>query len=97
MSKWMVAAKRADFQRLSQEFGISPVLARIIRNRDVITDEEMRKFLYGTMDDLYAPELLKDMNKAMAIKSISLKELVFMVQMHILFNLKNGWKVKAMV
>lgn len=67
MSKWMVAAKRADFQRLSQEFGISPVLARIIRNRDVITDEEMRKFLYGTMDDLYAPELLKDMNKAVDI------------------------------
>lgn len=67
MSKWMVAAKRADFQRLSQEFGISPVLARIIRNRDVITDEEMRKFLYGTMDDLYAPGLLKDMNKAVDI------------------------------
>lgn len=67
MSKWMVAAKRADFQRLSQEFGISPVLARIIRNRDVITDEEMRKFLYGTMDDLYAPELLKDMDKAVDI------------------------------
>lgn len=67
MSKWMVAAKRADFQRLSQEFQISPVLARIIRNRDVITDEEMRKFLYGTMDDLYAPELLKDMNKAVDI------------------------------
>lgn len=67
MSKWMVAAKRADFQRLSQEFGISPVLARIIRNRDVITDAEMRKFLYGTMDDLYAPELLKDMDKAVDI------------------------------
>lgn len=64
MSKWMVAAKRADFQRLSEEFHISPVLARIIRNRDVITDDEMRKFLYGTMDDLYAPELLKDMDKA---------------------------------
>lgn len=67
MSKWMVAAKRADFQRLSQEFGISPVLARIIRNRDVIEDDAVRKFLYGTMDDLYAPELLKDMGKAVDI------------------------------
>lgn len=67
MSKWMVAAKRADFERLSKEFSISPVLARIIRNRDVITDEEMRKFLYGTMDDLYAPILLKDMEKAVDI------------------------------
>lgn len=67
MSKWMVAAKRADFQKLSEEFHISPVLARIIRNRDVITKEEMQKFLYGTMDDLYAPDLLKDMDKAIAI------------------------------
>lgn len=64
MSKWMVAAKRADFQKLSETFHISPVLARIIRNRDVITEEEMQKFLHGTMDDLYAPELLKDMDKA---------------------------------
>lgn len=67
MSKWMVAAKRADFQKLSEEFHISPVLARIIRNRDVITEEEMQKFLQGTMDDLYAPELLKDMDKAVDI------------------------------
>ncbi len=67
MSKWMVAAKRADFQKMAQEFHISPVLARIIRNRDVITEEEMRKFLTGTMDDLYAPELLKDMDKAVDI------------------------------
>ena len=57
MSKWMVAAKRADFQKLSETFHISPVLARIIRNRDVITEEEMQKFLHGTMEDLYAPEL----------------------------------------
>lgn len=67
MSKWMVAAKRADFQRISQEFGISPVLARIIRNRDVVEDADVRKFLHGTMDDLYAPELLKDMDKAVDI------------------------------
>lgn len=67
MSKWMVAAKRADFQKLSEEFHISPVLARIIRNRDVITEEEMRKFLHGSIDDLYAPELLKDMDKAVDI------------------------------
>lgn len=74
MSKWMVAAKRADFQRLSQEFHISPVLARIIRNRDVITNEDMRKFLYGTMDDLYAPALLKDMDKAVDILITKIEE-----------------------
>ena len=67
MSKWMVAAKRADFQKIAQDFQISPVLARIIRNRDVIREEDIRKFLYGTLDDLYEPELLKDMDKAVSI------------------------------
>lgn len=67
MSKWMVAAKRADFDRIAAKYNISPVLARIIRNRDVITDEEIQKYLMGTIDDLYAPELLKDMFKAAEI------------------------------
>lgn len=74
MSKWMVAAKRADFQKLSEEFHISPVLARIIRNRDVITKEEMSKFLNGTMEDLYAPDLLKDMDKATGILAEKIAE-----------------------
>lgn len=69
MSKWVVAAKRADFDKISREFHISPVLARIIRNRDVITEEEIHKFLHGTMDDLYAPDSLKDMEKAVAVLS----------------------------
>lgn len=67
MSKWMVAAKRADFQQIAREYQISPVLARIIRNRDVVKDEDIRKFLQGTAEDLYAPELLKDMDVAVQL------------------------------
>lgn len=67
MSKWMVAAKRADFNAIAAKYQISPVLARIIRNRDVIGDEEVDKFLNGTRADLYAPQLLKDMDKAVDI------------------------------
>ena len=67
MSKWMVAAKRADFNAISQKYNISPVLARIIRNRDVIDDEDIRKFLNGTLEDLYAPAQMKDMSKAVDI------------------------------
>jgi len=67
MSKWMVAAKRADFNAIAQKYQISPVLARIIRNRDIIKDEEINKFLNGTRADLYAPELLKDMDKAVEL------------------------------
>lgn len=64
MSRWMVAAKRADFNAISQKYQISPVLARIIRNRDVVDDRDIDKFLNGTRAQLYAPELLKDMENA---------------------------------
>ncbi|GFI21677.1 single-stranded-DNA-specific exonuclease RecJ [Lachnospiraceae bacterium] len=67
MSKWMVAAKRADFDAIAKKYQISPVLARIIRNRDVIEDKDIDKYLNGTRYDLYAPELLKDMEKAVDI------------------------------
>ncbi|MCM1183659.1 MAG: single-stranded-DNA-specific exonuclease RecJ [Roseburia sp.] len=67
MSRWMVAAKRADFQAIAEKYGISPVLARIIRNRDVVGEEEMERFLHATRKDLYDPLLLKDMEKAVRI------------------------------
>lgn len=61
--KWLVAAKKADFNKNAEEFGISPVVARIIRNRDIEKPQEIRKFLFGGKRDLYEPELLKDMDK----------------------------------
>ena len=64
MAKWMVAAKKADFDRISEKFHISPVLARIMRNRDVIGDEAIGKFLKGDIKDLHDPGLMKDMRLA---------------------------------
>lgn len=64
MAKWMVAAKKADFDRISEKYHISPVLARIIRNRDVVEDEAIGKFLNGDRKELHAPGLMKDMDLA---------------------------------
>ena len=46
--KWYVAAKKADFQGIAERFEIDPVTARIIRNRDVVGDDAIRQYLYGT-------------------------------------------------
>jgi single-stranded-DNA-specific exonuclease len=70
----MVAAKRADFNAIAEKYGISPVLARIIRNRDVIEDKDIDKFLNGTRSDLYPPYLLKDMDKAVDIMCEKISE-----------------------
>jgi len=67
MEKWLVAAKKADFQEWSRKFNIDPVLARIIRNRDVVEEEEVYKFLYGTLKDCHSPWLLHGMEDATAL------------------------------
>lgn len=63
----MVAAKRADFKGIGEWFGIDQVTARIIRNRDVIGEKAIEKYLHGSRKDFYSPWLLKDMEKAVAI------------------------------
>lgn len=63
----MVAAKRADFKGIGERFGIDQVTARIIRNRDVIGEKAIEKYLHGSRKDFYSPWLLKDMEKAVAV------------------------------
>ncbi len=60
-------AKRADFNQIASRFGISPYLARIIRNRDAVTDEEIAMFLDGDVSDMHDPRLLKDLESAAQI------------------------------
>ena len=67
MEKWVVTAKKADFQKIGQTFDIDPVIARLIRNRDVEGMENIRSYLYGTLEELPSPWLLKDMKKAVEI------------------------------
>ncbi|MCI9143665.1 MAG: single-stranded-DNA-specific exonuclease RecJ, partial [Lachnospiraceae bacterium] len=64
MEKWYVATKKADFDKWAAKFHISPVVARVLRNRDLTEEAEVEKFLHGTLADCYSPWLLKDMEKA---------------------------------
>ncbi|MGN1204980.1 MAG: single-stranded-DNA-specific exonuclease RecJ [Lachnospiraceae bacterium] len=72
MEKWFVAAKKADFDAWSKKFHITPVTARIIRNRDILSEEEVEKYLHGSFLDLYPPELMLGMEDAAAIMSESI-------------------------
>lgn len=65
--KWMLQTKRADFEEISRCYRITPVTARIIRNRNVMGHEAVEKYLYGGLKDLYSPHLLKDMDRTVAI------------------------------
>ncbi len=69
MEKWTVIAKKADFKAIGEEFGIDPVIARIIRNRDIVGSEAVDEYLHGGRERLRDPFLLKDMDRASEILS----------------------------
>ena len=64
MEKWFVAMKKADFNGIAEKYQISPIIARLMRNRDVIGDEAIDFYLNGTVEDLYDGLLMKDMDRA---------------------------------
>lgn len=74
MENWVLLRKGADSQHISEKFHISPRVASLIRNRDVIGDDAIEKYLNGTIADLYDGMLMKDMDKAVAVLGEKIKE-----------------------
>ncbi len=65
--KWFVAGKRADFKAIGEKYGIDQVTARILRNRDIIEDSDIEKYLNPELSSLYSPHLLKDADRLVTI------------------------------
>ena len=74
MEKWLVAMKKADFNGIAEKYQISPIIARLMRNRDVIGDEAIDFYLNGTVEDLYDGLLMKDMDRAVDILKEKIEE-----------------------
>lgn len=74
MEKWFVAMKKADFNGIAEKYQISPIIARLMRNRDVIGDDAIDFYLNGTVEDLYDGLLMKDMDRAVDILKEKIKE-----------------------
>lgn len=74
MEKWFVAMKKADFNGIAEKYQISPIIARLMRNRDVIGDEAIDFYLNGTVEDLHDGLLMKDMDRAVDILKEKIEE-----------------------
>ena len=66
--------KKADFNGIAEKYQISPIIARLMRNRDVIGDEAIDFYLNGTVEDLYDGLLMKDMDRAVDILKEKIEE-----------------------
>ena len=74
MEKWFVAMKKADFNGIAEKYQISPIIARLMRNRDVVGDDAIDFYLNGTVEDLYDGLLMKDMDRAVDILKEKIEE-----------------------
>ena len=66
MAKWMEIRKGADFQAISERFQITPFTARLIRNKDLTGEQEIREYLHGGLKDLHPASLMKGIPAAAA-------------------------------
>lgn len=67
MEKWIEIRKGGNFMEMAKKYGIDPLIARIIRNRDITDEKEITEYLYGGKEALHNPHLLKDVDKAAEI------------------------------
>ena len=64
MAKWVEIRKGADFRAIGEKYGISPFTARLIRNKDIVGDQEIEEYLHGTLEDLHPASLMKGIPEA---------------------------------
>ncbi len=74
MQRWFITMKKADFNAIGEKYHISPILARLIRNRDIIGDDAIDFYLNGTIADLYDGMLMQDMDRAVEILAEKIRE-----------------------
>ena len=67
MEKWIEIRKGGNFMEMAKKYGIDPLIARIIRNRDIIDEKEITEYLHGGKEALHNPHLLKDVDKVAEI------------------------------
>lgn len=74
MEKWFISKKKADFEQIGKKFGIDPVIARLIRNRDITDEEEICRYLSGKLSDISDPSVMKDADKACILLCEAIRE-----------------------
>ncbi|MGB4658347.1 MAG: single-stranded-DNA-specific exonuclease RecJ [Mobilitalea sp.] len=74
MEKWVIKNKKADFDKIVKECGVSEVIARCLVNKGLEEPEEINLFLNPKLSDMHDPFLLKDVSKACNILIGKIKE-----------------------
>ncbi|TFZ39541.1 single-stranded-DNA-specific exonuclease RecJ [Soehngenia longivitae] len=64
MEKWYIRNKKGNIEKISNEFKISKILAKLLINRDITDNDNIYKFLYPKIESQYDGELMNDFSTA---------------------------------
>ena len=67
MARWVEIRKGADFRAIGEKFQISPLTARLIRNKDITGEQEIKEYLHGTLEDLHSASMMKGIPEAVEL------------------------------
>jgi len=65
--KWFIQNKAADFVAIGKKYNIDPIIARLIRNKDIIEDRDIDMYINGSISDMHDPTLLKGVPEAISL------------------------------
>lgn len=66
-TRWLISTKKADFYGLAEKLNIDPVIARLIRNRDVVEEKDYDSYLNPNIKNIPEESLLTDMDLSVNI------------------------------
>ncbi|MBZ9636056.1 single-stranded-DNA-specific exonuclease RecJ [Clostridium sp. FP1] len=71
--KWLIRSTSKDIKALAKKSGVSEVLAKILINRGFSNEIDIKKFMRASLEDLYDPFLMKDMEKAIELIKLAIE------------------------
>ena len=74
MQKWVLSAKKADFNEIAKKFHVDPVIAALITNRGITGDEEIYEYLQGELRLLNNSKSMKDIHRAVELLAVKIRQ-----------------------
>jgi len=65
--KWFIKNKKADYKQISNKYGITELMSKLIINRDIINDDMIKSYINPDFDKLHNSREMKDLEKTVEI------------------------------
>lgn len=72
--KWLLKNRKADLKAMSERYGISQLLCKLIVNREINDENLINSYVNPVTENLHSPQAMKDINNAVNIIKSKINE-----------------------